>query len=195
MRYTVTRRLDLDECAASAGYDFFFFSSRRRHTRLQGDWSSDVCSSDLRLEAVGTLASGIAHDFNNLLMGLAGLAKQALRALPADHPAAALVQRSLESTERGGALTRQLMMFSGQRRAQARPVELDAACRAARELLDRMVGEHIHVTMETGAPGLGGMAEPWEIEQILLNLATNSRDAMPGGGELVVRTRAEGSWG
>jgi PAS domain S-box-containing protein len=147
-----------------------------------------------RLEAVGTLASGIAHDFNNLLMGLAGLAKQALRALPADHPAAGLVQRGLESTERGGALTRQLMMFSGQRRAQARPLELDAACRATRELLDRMVGEHIHLTMETGAPGLGVMAEPGEIEQILLNLATNSRDAMPSGGELVVRTQAEGSW-
>ena len=145
-----------------------------------------------RLEAVGTLASGIAHDFNNLLMGLAGLAKQALRALPADHPAAALVQRSLESTERGGALTRQLMMFSGQRRAQARPVELDAACRAARELLDRLVGEHIHLTMETGAPGLGVMAEPGEIEQILLNLVTNSRDAMPGGGELGVADPGRG---
>ena len=72
-----------------------------------------------RLEAVGTLASGIAHDFNNLLMGLAGLAKMALRALPADHAAAGYVRRSLESTERGAALTRQLLMFSGQRRAHA----------------------------------------------------------------------------
>jgi two-component system cell cycle sensor histidine kinase/response regulator CckA len=149
-----------------------------------------------RLEAVGTLASGIAHDFNNLLMGLAGLAKQALRALPEEHAAAALVKRSLESTERGVALTRQLLMFSGQRRAPAQPVELDAACRAARELLDRMVGEHIHLTMETNAPGLGVMAEPGEIEQILLNLATNSRDAMPSGGELVVRTAGDAtlSW-
>ncbi len=142
-----------------------------------------------RLEAVGTLASGIAHDFNNLLMGLAGLAKMALRELPPDHPAAGYVRRSLESTERGSTLTRQLLMFSGQRRARAEAVEVDAACRAARDLLDRLVGEHIRLSMTTEAAGLGVLAEPGEIEQILLNLVANSRDAMPEGGELRVETR------
>jgi PAS domain S-box-containing protein len=143
-----------------------------------------------RLEAVGTLASGIAHDFNNLLMGLAGLSNRALQSLGEDHPAGEHVRRILEATMRGATLTRQLLMFSGQRRAPAAPVELDAAVRATRELLGRLVGEHIRLTVQTSAPGLGVLAEPGEIEQILLNLATNARDAMPDGGELWVTTEA-----
>jgi two-component system cell cycle sensor histidine kinase/response regulator CckA len=141
-----------------------------------------------RLETVGTLASGIAHDFNNLLMGLAGLGNMALRTLDSESPAAGYIRRAVAATMRGAALTRQLLVFSGQRRVSAAAIELDATVRGARELIDRLVGEHIHVVLETEAPGVLVVAEPGEIEQILLNLCSNARDAMLAGGELTVRT-------
>jgi PAS domain S-box-containing protein len=143
-----------------------------------------------RLETVGTLASGIAHDFNNLLMGLAGLGNMALHALEPGHPAAGYVRRAVEATMRGKALTRQLLDFSGQKRASATPIALDPVVLAARELIDRLVGDHIRVSIETNAAGVSVVAEPGEIEQILLNLVSNAGDAMPAGGDLTVRTEA-----
>jgi two-component system cell cycle sensor histidine kinase/response regulator CckA len=141
-----------------------------------------------RMEAVGTLASGIAHDFNNLLMGIAGAGYQALRNLDLSHPSHAPVSRAIDATMRGASLTRQLLSFGDKRRATAGPVELDAVVAGAKDLIGRLVGDHIRLTVETHAPGLTVIADPGDIEQILMNLATNARDAMPSGGELTVRT-------
>jgi two-component system cell cycle sensor histidine kinase/response regulator CckA len=147
-----------------------------------------------RMESLGTLASGIAHDFNNLLMGLAGFASLALKSLDADHPAAGFVRRSLEAVTRGASLTRQLLAFSYRRPGGAAAIEIDSVVLAARDLLDRLVGDHIAVAVETTAPGLRVSADAGDVEQMLMNLLSNARDAMPNGGSVVVRTepRSEG---
>ena len=141
-----------------------------------------------RLEALGTLSSGIAHDFNNLLMGLAGFAHLALDRLAHDHPARAYIERSREAISRGAALTRRLLLFSDKRRAAPASVEIDVVTRAARDLLAPLLGDHIRVQVDTGAPGLRVRVEPGNLEQMLLNLASNARDAMPDGGKLTIRT-------
>jgi two-component system cell cycle sensor histidine kinase/response regulator CckA len=141
-----------------------------------------------RMESLGTLASGIAHDFNNLLMGLAGFASLALNSLEPEHPAAAYVRRSMEAVTRGASLTRQLLAFSHKRAAAAHSLELDAVVMAAKDLLDRLVGDHVSVVVETTAPGARVFADAGDIEQMLMNLVSNARDAMPNGGSVVVRT-------
>jgi PAS domain S-box-containing protein len=141
-----------------------------------------------RLEAVGALASGIAHDFNNLLMGIAGAVQVGLRNLDPQTLAYAQLRRALGATMRGSSLTRQLLRFGDKRRGEASPIELDEVVAGARDLISRLVGEHIQLSFEIAARGIAVRAEPGDIEQILMNLATNARDAMPGGGTLIVRT-------
>jgi PAS domain S-box-containing protein len=144
-----------------------------------------------RLEAVGTLASGIAHDFNNLLMGVSGAVELALDELPESSTAHRALKRALESTRRGSALTRQLLAFGGKRRAGTivSTVSLDRAVQDVAPTLARLVGEHISLRTELGTDGLHVPGEVGDLEQLLFNLATNARDAMPKGGELRLSTR------
>jgi PAS domain S-box-containing protein len=141
-----------------------------------------------RLEAIGTLASGIAHDFNNLLMGVGGCAQLALRRLDANHEAYGYLRRAADAILRGANLTRQILRFSDTRTTTDEPVELDAVVRGARDLMQSLVGEQVTLSMQLGAPALSIAAEPGDIEQMLLNLASNARDAMPNGGGLWFRT-------
>ena len=141
-----------------------------------------------RLEAIGTLASGVAHDFNNLLMGVGGCAQLALRRLDPEHEAYGYLRRAVDAILRGANLTRQILRFSDTRRATEDPVELDAVVTGARDLIHSLVGEQIALHVIAGAPGLSVAADPGDIEQVLLNLASNARDAMPDGGALTFRT-------
>jgi PAS domain S-box-containing protein len=143
-----------------------------------------------RLEAVGTMASGIAHDFNNLLMGISGFAHLAARRLDPEHPAFPHVLRSLEVTMRGSSLTRRLLRFSGARPGDEHggPVELDVVVGAVRDLLRGLVSDHVRLDFQLGSPGVRVLADAGEIDQVLMNLVSNARDAMPDGGEVVVRT-------
>jgi PAS domain S-box-containing protein len=144
-----------------------------------------------RLEAIGTLASGIAHDFNNLLMGVGGCAQLALRRLDPEHPAYVYVRRAADAILRGANLTRQILRFNDTRRSAEEPIELDAVIIGSRDLVQSLVGEQIEFSIVAGAPGLSVATDAGDIEQVLLNVASNARDAMPNGGLLTLRTEPQ----
>jgi len=142
-----------------------------------------------RMEAIGKLAGGVAHDFNNLLAVILGSADVVLDKLPADHPS----RRNLELIRQAGSsaadLTRQLLAFSRQQMLQPRLLDLKDVLKRTQMLLARLIGENIQFTISL-EPSLGQVkADPGQIEQVLLNLAVNARDAMPQGGRLRIEAR------
>jgi signal transduction histidine kinase/ActR/RegA family two-component response regulator/HAMP domain-containing protein len=141
-----------------------------------------------KMEAIGRLTGGIAHDFNNLLTVISGRSHLALDALPADHPQ----RRSLEligrTAERAAALTRQLLAFSRRQILQPKVLDLNAVVSGLAPMLQRLIGEDI-VFVTAPSPDLGRVkADPSQLEQVILNLAVNARDAMPQGGKLTIET-------
>ncbi len=142
-----------------------------------------------KLEAVGRLASGIAHDFNNLLMGVISCANLARKSLPPEGDAAGLLAEIQSAAERGASLSKQLLSYSRQKPAEARPMLLNDAVRTAERMLRQVIGEDIELCVELAPSGGPVLADAGKIEQVLMNLAVNARDAMPRGGLLRIATR------
>ena len=141
-----------------------------------------------RLEAVGRLAGGVAHDFNNILTAITGYADLLLEDLGPEDPHRADVEEIRASALRAGALTRQLLAFSRKQVFQTRVLDLNTVVRTLDKMLRRLIGEDVKLELALGA-GLGAVrADPGQIEQVVLNLAVNSRDAMPSGGRLTIQT-------
>ena len=142
-----------------------------------------------KMEAVGRLAGGIAHDFNNLLTVITGSVHYLLRRHPAGSPDHADLEAIRDATERASALTDQLLAFS--RRQVLQPVELDlnAVVRRTEALLSRLLGKNIHIVLGLDDELGTVKGDPTQLEQVLLNLAINARDAMPEGGTLRFETR------
>ncbi len=141
-----------------------------------------------KMESIGRLAGGIAHDFNNLLTAIIGFAEIASTRLPSDHPAQRDIAQIIKSGEKAAALTRQLLGFARRQPAQPRPTNLNALVEELVPLLQGAIGETISIETEyTSQPVLLNI-DPVQMEQILLNLALNARDAMPTGGTLRIRT-------
>ncbi|HXF96087.1 MAG TPA: ATP-binding protein [Gemmatimonadales bacterium] len=141
-----------------------------------------------KLEAVGRLAGGVAHDFNNLLTAILSYAELALDGLPATDPRRGDIGEIKRAAERASALTRQLLAFS--RRQILRPKVLDLNTLVANldQMLRRLIGEDIEVVTQL-QPRLGRVeADPGQLEQVIVNLAVNARDAMPCGGRLLIET-------
>jgi len=141
-----------------------------------------------KMEAVGQLAGGIAHDFNNLLTAILGNTQLLLRDLPAGDSKRGDVEEIRKASERAASLTRQLLAYS--RRQMLQPVVLDLNVVVAEmdKMLRRLIGEHIALATVL-APDLGRVrADPNQIEQVIVNLAINARDAMPNGGKLTIET-------
>ncbi|HLZ49546.1 MAG TPA: response regulator [Candidatus Acidoferrum sp.] len=142
-----------------------------------------------RMEAIGKLAGGVAHDFNNLLTVILGSTDVLLETHPPEHSA----RRKLELIRQAGCsaadLTRQLLAFSRQQMLQPRVLELKEIVNRTKDLLARLIGDDISLTVSV-EPSLGCIcADPGQIEQVLLNLAVNARDAMPKGGRLSIEAR------
>jgi PAS domain S-box-containing protein len=141
-----------------------------------------------KLESVGQLAGGIAHDFNNLLTVIGGASEMARETLPSDHPAQADLEDVIGATERAAALTRQLLAFARRQVLAPRVLDLNALLRETEQLLRRLIGADIQLITQP-APNLPAIkADPNQIQQVLINLAVNARDAMPNGGTLVIST-------
>ena len=135
-----------------------------------------------KVESLGRLATGIAHDFNNLLTAVLGGADLVAEMLPADLPVQADLARIVEAAERGAALTHQLLGYARRQPVQPRVIAVAAQVRAAAEMIERVVREDVRLTVQIAEPDLRVKLDPGQFDQVLLNLAVNARDAMPGGG-------------
>ena len=141
-----------------------------------------------KMEAVGTLAGGVAHDFNNLLTSILGSVELALA-----HPESrSLLTRSLERIKlagnRGEALTKQLLAFSRKQVTRPELIDLNAALRQVRELFERMLGEDVDVKLDLHEGAGTVRIDPAQLDQVVINLVVNARDAMPAGGVLRLST-------
>jgi PAS domain S-box-containing protein len=144
-----------------------------------------------KLDALGRLAGGIAHDLNNALTAIAGYAELALNALRPEHPARADVHEIRRASERAASVTRQLLAFSRKQILEPRVFNLNQAVGDLARLLERLLGDNIELdtVLEPSLPAIH--ADPGQIEQAIINLAVNARDAMPDGGRLQLATSLE----
>ena len=141
-----------------------------------------------KMEAVGRLAGGIAHDFNNLLTAIVGYSDLLLEGPGADSQMLADLGEIKKAGERASRLTRQLLMFSRKETFSPQILDINAVLAELHKMLGRIIGEDIHVDLVMD-PALGAVkADPGQIEQVILNLAVNARDAMPQGGSLRIAT-------
>jgi hypothetical protein len=142
-----------------------------------------------KMEAIGRLAGGAAHDFNNLLMAISGSAELLLAAAASEEDLRVTVGEILRATEHGADLTRRLLALARPTAMSRRALDLNGVVGGLEKMLSRLIGEHVVLVLDL-APELDPVhADPGEIEQVLLNLALNARDAMPGGGTLRISTR------
>ena len=143
-----------------------------------------------KMEAVGRLAGGVAHDFNNLLTVINGYSEILIAGITADSPTWRPLVAILDAGERAARLTRQLLAFSRKSVVEPRLVDLNELVAEATSLLRRLIGEDIALSVITTMAPVRVMIDPGQLEQVLMNLAVNARDAMPTGGELSIETRA-----
>jgi len=141
-----------------------------------------------KLEAVGQLAGGIAHDFNNLLTVVEGYAELIHGELPVDDPNRTSIQEILVAAQRAASLTRQLLAFSRRQMLQPIRLNLNANVGSTHRMLSRLLGENIATVAQLEPQLWDVFADPGQIDQIILNLAVNARDAMDRGGKLTIST-------
>jgi len=142
-----------------------------------------------KLEAVGRLAGGVAHDFNNMLGVILGYGDILQSQLPPDHPGLDSAAEMQKAARRAADLTRQLLAFSRKQILQPQVVSLNSLISDLNKMLRRLIGEHIELEFRPGEPVSSVKADPGQLEQVVMNLAVNARDAMPGGGRLSIETR------
>ncbi len=142
-----------------------------------------------RLEALGRLAGGVAHDFNNLLMAIGGYAELLGRRVQSDPELAEPVAQISRATDRAAALTGQMLAFSRRQVLKPQVVDVNESVTGIVSMLERLLGGNIAVELDLAPAVRRITADPTQLEQVLLNLAVNARDAMPGGGVLRLATR------
>jgi two-component system NtrC family sensor kinase len=141
-----------------------------------------------KMEAVGRLAGGIAHDFNNILQVITGNVAMAAMDAPAGHPVHGSLDEISRAGERAVNLVQQLLAFSRREELRLRPIEIGALVADTARMLRRLIGEDITLEIAAAPAALPVLGDPVRIEQVLLNLCVNARDAMPEGGRITVET-------
>ena len=142
-----------------------------------------------KMEAVGRLAGGIAHDFNNILTAIIGYAHLLKLELNKDDPLLSYAGEIISSSERAANLTRALLTFSRRQVMSPKPLNINDVVQGMKSLLTRLIGEDVDLSIRLTEEDLTVMADITQMEQVLMNLVTNSRDAMPGGGSVVISTQ------
>jgi PAS domain S-box-containing protein len=142
-----------------------------------------------KMEVLGRLAGGVAHDFNNLLMVMGGCSELLERTLPKESAARVYLDQIQRTTEKATSITKQLLAFSRKQVLEIRAMDLHVALTASEFMLPRLLGSDIELTFRHEASHSWILSDPAQIEQVIMNLAVNSRDAMPEGGRLTVSTR------
>lgn len=142
-----------------------------------------------KMEVLGRLAGGVAHDFNNMLMVLGGCSELLDRSLPRESSARIYLDQIQRTTEKAAAITMQLLTFSRKQVIEFRPMDLHEALTQSEFMLPRLLGSDVELTFCHEAAHSWILCDPSQIEQLVANLAVNSRDAMPEGGRLTVSTR------
>lgn len=142
-----------------------------------------------KIESIGTLAGGIAHDFNNILTGIIGYVDLALMSLSDESPLWSDLLEIKKQAEHAAALTRQLLTFSRRQPFDPRLVDLNLVISDTEKFLRRVIGEHIDLRLLAAPDLVMVYVDPTQVQQVLMNLCINARDAMPNGGQLTIETR------
>jgi two-component system, cell cycle sensor histidine kinase and response regulator CckA len=183
----ITAMGDQDSGLRGFGLVIRDFTERRRAEEALRKTEEQLRQAQ-KMEAVGRLAGGVAHDFNNLLSVILSYISMLLEALKPGDPIRADLEEVRTASERASRLTHQLLAFSRQQVLEPRILDLRQVLGGMENMLKRLLGEDVELTL-LGRNGLGKVhADPGQIEQIVMNLAVNARDAMPNGGTLTIET-------
>jgi two-component system, cell cycle sensor histidine kinase and response regulator CckA len=143
-----------------------------------------------KIEAIGRLAGGVAHDFNNLIAGILGLTEELKQSLKDDDPRQANVDEILKAAQRAFGVTKQLLAFGRRQVVQARVIDVDQGIQNMTQMLERLIREDIRLDIQVGGAGMIRI-DSGLLEQIIMNLVLNARDALPQGGHVTVHTRKQ----
>ena len=163
-------------------------TTERREARLQRGRLEARLAQAQRLETIGQLAGGVAHDFNNLLAVILNYAYFVREQLPEDSELRRDVDEIRRAAERASDLTHQLLVFSREEAIEPEVLDLNSVVREAERLLRRTIGEHVRLVTRLAPEGCRVSADPSQLEQVVLNLVVNARDAMPDGGTVTIET-------
>ena len=173
----------LPRLGLTVGHEMSQAEGRRERARLE-----QQIRQAQKMEAVGRLAGGVAHDFNNLLTIITGYTDLLLSGSKLDSPQRTALEEIHRAAERGGALTHQLLAFGRRQPFSPRLVQLSQLLVNMEKMLSRLIGEDIELIIVPAADPASVYADPSQLEQVIMNVAVNARDAMPGGGKLIIET-------
>ncbi len=165
------------------GRHFSALRDMTEHRQLEGQFRQAQ-----KMEAVGQLAGGVAHDFNNLLGVITGYSELLSRRLEPEHAGHKALEQIRKAADRAAALTRQLLAFSRKQVLEPKVLDLNAVLAGVDKMLRRLIGEDVQIQTRFAEDLWQVKADPGQVEQVIVNLAVNARDAMPKGGQLTLET-------
>ena len=168
-------------------------SKLRRERELEREALEDRLRQSQKLEGIGRLAGGIAHDFNNLLTAIIGYTEMVLDQIGPDKPISKDLDEIRRASDRAVALTRQLLAFSRKQTLKVAPMDLNGIIANMRNMLDRLISEDIEIRSQLADDLPPILADRIQLEQVLMNLVMNARDAMPRGGSITIDTKTVGA--
>ncbi len=180
---SATRLLDIQSARFAPGVRVYTIRDLTKQRQLE-----EELAQSRKMDAIGQLAGGVAHDFNNLLTVIMSYSSLLLGDIETTDPRRQDVQEISDAAERAAALTGQLLAFSRKQVMHTRPISINTVINGLEKMLRRLIGEDIELAISCGDPLHLVNADPGQLEQVVINLSVNARDAMPNGGKLRITT-------